>query len=261
MLNALPQWQPAEGALSRFVLGFWQGGRAAEAGETFRILPDGSLDLVWELGPDRSRSIAFGTSTRPRDTALSEGAVYFGIRFRPGAAHRLLDHANPALWEHIADMFLDRGDLSALTDGDGPCLLRQDRDLAPCLADSGDFERRADLVARHLGAIAADADGTDLTETAARLIVARGGQVKIGDLANKLGVTRRQLERQCRRDLGISPKMLARILRFRRAASLIARGRVRSGADLAAAGGYVDQAHLIREFQEFAGTTPRLFQA
>ena len=245
MLNALPQWQPAEGALSRFVLGFWQGGRAAEAGETFRILPDGSLDLVWELGPDRSRSIAFGTSTRPRDTALSEGAVYFGIRFRPGAAHR----------------FLDRGDLSALTDGDGPCLLRQDRDLAPCLADSGDFERRANLVARHLGAIAADADGTDLTETAARLIVARGGQVKIGDLANKLGVTRRQLERQCRRDLGISPKMLARILRFRRAASLIARGQVRSGADLAAAGGYVDQAHLIREFQEFAGTTPRLFQA
>ena len=245
MLNALPQWQPADGALSRFVLGFWQGGRAAKPGETFRILPDGSLDLVWELGPDRSRSIAFGTSTRPRDTALSEGAVYFGIRFRPGAAHR----------------FLDRGDLSALTDGDGPCLPRQDRDLAPCLADSGDFERRANLVARHLGAIAADADGTDLTETAARLIVARGGQVKIGDLVNELGVTRRQLERQCRRDLGVSPKMLARILRFRRAASLIARGRVRSGADLAAAGGYVDQAHLIREFQEFAGTTPRLFQA
>ena len=245
MLNALPQWQPADGALSRFVLGFWQGGRAAEAGETFRILPDGSLDLVWELGPDRPRSIAFGTSTRPRDTALSEGAVYFGIRFRPGAAHR----------------FLDRGDLSALTDGDAPCLLRRDRDLAPRLADSGDFERRANLVARHLGAIAADADGTDLTETAARLIVARGGQVKIGDLVNELGVTRRQLERQCRRDLGISPKMLARILRFRRAASLIARGRVRSGADLAAAGGYVDQAHLIREFQEFAGTTPRLFQA
>jgi AraC-like DNA-binding protein len=245
MLNALPQWQPADGALSRFVLGFWQGGRAAEAGETYRILPDGSLDLVWALGIDAPRSIAFGTSTRPRDTALTEGAVYFGIRFRPGAAHR----------------FLDRGDLSALTDDDAPCLLRRDRDLASRLADGGDFERRASLVAHHLGVIAADADGADLTEAAARLIAARGGQLRIGELADQLGVTRRQLERQCRRDLGVSPKMLARILRFRRAAALIARGQVRSGADLAAAGGYVDQAHLIREFQEFAGTTPRLFHA
>jgi AraC-like DNA-binding protein len=245
MLNALPQWQPADGALSRFVLGFWQGGRPAQAGETFRILPDGSLDLVWALGPDALRSIAFGTSTRPRDTALTEGAVYFGIRFRPGAAHR----------------FLDRGDLSGLTDQDAPCLLRSDRDLAPRLVGIDDFEQRATLIAHHLGTLAARADGADLTETAARLIASKGGQLKIGDLADKLGVTRRQLERQCRRDLGVSPKMLARILRFRRAAALIAQGRVRSGADLAAAGGYVDQAHLIREFQEFAGTTPRLFQA
>jgi AraC-like DNA-binding protein len=243
VLNALPQWQPADGALGRFVLGFWQGGRAAEAGEIFRILPDGSLDLVWALGIDAPRSIAFGTSTRPRDAALSKGAVYFGIRFRPGAAHR----------------FLDRGDLSGLTDGDAPCLLRRDGDLAPRLADSDDFEERAALIARHLGTLAAEAGGADLTETAARLIASTGGQLRIGDLAGKLGVTRRQLERQCRRDLGVSPKMLARILRFRRAAALIGQGRVRSGADLAAAGGYVDQAHLIREFQEFAGTTPRLF--
>jgi AraC-like DNA-binding protein len=245
MLNALPQWQPAAGALRRFVLGFWQGGRAAAAGEIFRILPDGSLDLVWEIGPNTARSIAFGTSTRPRDTALSEGAIYVGIRFRPGAAHR----------------FLDRDDLSALTDDDAPCLLRSDRELALRLADSRDFEDRAALIARHLGTLAADDDGVDLTESAVRLIAERGGQLRIGDLADKLGVTRRQLERQCRRDLGVGPKMLARILRFRRAAALIAQGRVRSGADLAAAGGYVDQAHLIREFQEFAGTTPMLFRA
>jgi AraC-like DNA-binding protein len=245
MLNALPQWQPVDGALSRFVLGFWQGGRAAEAGETFRILPDGSLDLVWALGTDTPHSIAFGTTTRPREAALTEGTVYFGIRFRPGAAHR----------------FLDRGDLSRLTDHDTPCLMRSDRDLAPRLADSGDFERRADLMARHLSTLAADVDDTDLAEAAARLIAARGGQLRIGEMAAQLGVTRRQLERKCRRDLGVSPKMLARILRFRRAAGLIASGQVRSGADLAVAGGYVDQAHLIREFQEFAGTTPRLFQA
>jgi AraC-like DNA-binding protein len=244
MLNALPQWQSADGALRRFVLGFWQGGKAAEAGETFRILPDGSLDLVWELGANAPRSLAFGTTTRPRDAALTEGAVYFGIRFRPGTAHR----------------FLDILDLAYLTDGDAPCTLQRDRDLASRLMAVRDFPARAALVADQLERLAANAETPDLTEMAARLIGAQGGRVRIGDLATKLSVTRRHLERQCRRDLGIGPKMLARITRFRRATDLLSRGRVQSGADLAAAGGYVDQAHLIREFQEFAGTTPKLFR-
>ena len=244
MLNALPQWQSAEGALRRFVLGFWQGGRAAHAGETFRILPDGSLDLVWALERGAPCSIAFGTTTRPRDAALKEGAVYFGVRFRPGAAHRLLDVAY----------------LARLTDGDAPCVLRRDRDLSDGLAARGEFAARAACVAGHLHRLAAEADAPDLSETAARMIGASGGRLRIGDLADRLGVTRRHLERQCRRDLGLSPKMLARITRFRRAAALLAQGRVQSGADLAAAGGYVDQAHLIREFQEFAGTTPKLFR-
>lgn len=243
MLNALPQWQPAEGALRRFVLGFWQGGRPAEAGETFRILPDGSLDLVWQLDP-APVSFAYGTTTRPREALLAEGALYFGVRFRPGTAHR----------------FLDLIDLSQLTDHDAPCLLRHDRDLAARLADAPTFEGRATLIAAQLDRVAADADAADLSEMAARMIGAHSGQVRIDDVADKLGVTRRQLERQSMRDLGISPKMLARITRFRRAAAMLSGGQVRSGADLAAAGGYVDQAHLIREFQEFAGTTPRLFR-
>jgi AraC-like DNA-binding protein len=243
MLNALPQWQPAEGALRRFVLGFWQGGRPAEAGETFRILPDGSLDLVWQLDT-APLSFAYGTTTRPREALLAEGALYFGVRFRPGTAHR----------------FLDLIDLSQLTDHDAPCLLRHDRDLATRLADAPTFEGRVTLIAAQLDRVAAEADAADLSEMAARMIGAHGGQVRIDDLANKLGVTRRQLERQSMRDLGISPKMLGRITRFRRAAAMLSGGQVRSGADLAAAGGYVDQAHLIREFQEFAGTTPKLFR-
>ncbi len=244
MLNALPDWREADGALRRFVLGFWQGGQAAAAGETFRILPDGSLDLVWELGAGAPRSLAFGTTTRPREAALTERAIYLGVRFRPGAAHRLLD----------------AGDLAPLTDGDAPCALRREGDLASRVAESRDFPARAALIAAHLARLAADADAPDLSERAARMIGAQGGQVRIGALADRLGVTQRHLERQCRRDLGIGPKMLARITRFRRAAALLSRGEVRSGADLAAAGGYVDQAHLIREFQEFAGTTPRMFR-
>ena len=244
MLNALPQWHAVDGALARFVVGIWDGAAPALRGNTFRILPDGSIDLAWELGIDVPRSVAFGSTTAPREATLTEGARYFGVRFRPGAAHRLLDLP----------------DLSPLTDNDAPVTLRRDRDLAVRLNDAKTFARRVAIVEKHLLRLADEADTRDLAETVAQAISARGGQVKIDALAERLGATRRHLERICRRDLGLSPKTLARVLRFRRAAALLAAGRVTSGADLAAACGYVDQAHLIREFQEFAGTTPKMFR-
>jgi hypothetical protein len=57
----------------------------------------------------------------------------------------------------------------------------------------------------------------------------------------------------------ISPKLLARTLRFDRAIRLIGGGRVAGLADLAAASGYADQAHLSREFRVFAGSAPAAF--
>ena len=59
---------------------------------------------------------------------------------------------------------------------------------------------------------------------------------------------------------GVPPKYLSRILRFRRAADrMLASGAQPSWAQFAVACGYYDQAHFIREFQEFAGVTPDRF--
>jgi AraC-like DNA-binding protein len=245
LLNALPLWQPAAAPLSRFVLGFWQGNRAAGDNESFRILPDGALDLVWRLGAGAPTALGFGTGTRPRDAKLAKGALYFGLRFRSGSAHR----------------FLDEGDLSDLTDSARESGLRGGGgDLARALNDAEDFPARARILSRHLARLAEQAAAPDLIELAARAIEQGGGAEKIDDLAARLGVTRRHLERLARKQLGVSPKMLARIARFRRAARMIQKGEALSGADLAAACHYVDQAHLIREFQEFAGATPKRFR-
>jgi AraC-like DNA-binding protein len=54
--------------------------------------------------------------------------------------------------------------------------------------------------------------------------------------------------------VGLPPKTLARIFRFRRALELLGRG---SGlAELAYDCGYYDQAHLNRDFRQFTGTSP-----
>jgi len=79
-------------------------------------------------------------------------------------------------------------------------------------------------------------------------------------LASKAGISSRQLRRMCVWHTGVSPKYLGRIVRFRRVVEHIGTAAARSmrpnWAELAAACGYFDQAHFIREFQEFTGLTP-----
>jgi AraC-like DNA-binding protein len=55
--------------------------------------------------------------------------------------------------------------------------------------------------------------------------------------------------------LGVSPKTLARMVRFGNACRL-ARLGAGSWADIACAAGFADQAHLAREFSDLAGETP-----
>ena len=79
------------------------------------------------------------------------------------------------------------------------------------------------------------------------------------ELAKELGCSRKHLTLRFRHEFGVSPKLLARILRFDRAVRLIGAGRVAGLADLAAASGYADQAHLSREFRIFTGSAPTAF--
>ena len=60
-----------------------------------------------------------------------------------------------------------------------------------------------------------------------------------------------------REQVGVPPKLLARILRFQRAVAL-SRHRPRLGRDRHRCG-YYDQAHLIRDFHQFAGSSPAEF--
>src|SRR5262249_3411363 len=82
--------------------------------------------------------------------------------------------------------------------------------------------------------------------------------IPLDRIALDAGLSERHLRRACIERTGVSPKYLRRILRFREAAQRL-RGGQPSWAQFAAACGYYDQAHFIREFQEFAGCTPGRF--
>jgi AraC-like DNA-binding protein len=87
-------------------------------------------------------------------------------------------------------------------------------------------------------------------------LVASGGAVGVGELADEVGWSRRHLGDRFRAEIGLAPKVTGRVVRFHRAKQLLGRATRPGLADIAAAVGYADQAHFTREFRELAGTTP-----
>jgi AraC-like DNA-binding protein len=117
----------------------------------------------------------------------------------------------------------------------------------------GPFPRHTGpMDARHLIA-------PEVTQAWQTLLATRGA-VSVADLAEETGWSLRHLDNRFRAEIGLTPKAAARVIRFDRARRMLMR-RVSQGgppalADLAAAGGYYDQAHLAREFRGLAGCPP-----
>ncbi len=82
------------------------------------------------------------------------------------------------------------------------------------------------------------------------------GKELIPWLADELALSERTLRRRFGEAFGYGPKTLDRILRFQRFLTLLRGTGHRSLAELAAAAGYADQAHLTRESRRLAGGTP-----
>ncbi|MGI9288225.1 MAG: helix-turn-helix domain-containing protein [Pseudomonadales bacterium] len=84
------------------------------------------------------------------------------------------------------------------------------------------------------------------------------GDLRVDDLCSELGISRKHLNNIYKSSTGLSPKTYARLTRFRSIVDRI-QGPLESWVGIAADKGYFDQAHLIRDFKQFAGETPNSF--
>lgn len=88
------------------------------------------------------------------------------------------------------------------------------------------------------------------------LLLSRNGDLPMRALLEITGWSRRRLATQFSEHLGMTPKTLARLVRFRHAERLLRAPGHRSLASIALTCGFYDQAHLNRDFREFSGCTP-----
>lgn len=191
-------------------------------------MPDVCCDLVWGR---RGLSLS-GPSTRAKASQNVGGEVWL-LRLAPLVARAWLQ------------MPLDRfTDLSVPLADVAPHLAR---DLE-CLKEEG----RLEALVRPSGDVTAA--GVDRRLVAAVGALQRGERV--AQVAARVALSERQLERVFRAELGMAPKTFARILRFREALRAAVRGA--RMVDASAAAGFADQAHFSREALAFTGASPRV---
>lgn len=246
---------PPHPRMARHVACLWYLRKPADAGAPpDRVLPDGCMELVFNLRTPFSRADATGRFAR-QPPAIVVGqlsrfmllqstteAEVLAARFTPAGAHAIfrLD------LDEITDQHVALEDL-------GPSW----RELAARIAEAPTLAARVRLLEEALRRrCPAEASADARATVAITMLTTAEMPPRIAAVARAVGLSPRQLERRFRREVGLTPKHFARLARFRRVLAALDRADPR-WADLAARAGYSDQPHLVREFREFAGLPPR----
>ena len=224
-----------------------------------RGLPSRHMTLIVSIGepidvraqtdahqaPDRYRFVAGGLQAGPAliaTPAVQEGVA---IELTPLGCRSLLGLPAGALW----DTSVEAADVV------GPAGF----ELWERLQHAGDWPARFAACDDVLGRLAASTDAPPPAPElsgAWGLLVGSGGTVGVADVADRVGWSRRHLTARFTAELGLSPKLAARVVRFERATALLRSPRRPALAEVAAACGYYDQPHLNRDFLEMAGCPP-----
>jgi AraC-like DNA-binding protein len=226
-------------SLASFVECYWTGEVLED--HAARILPDGCADIIFfAQKKELIDAQVVGVMTRTHSVQLEAGTRLLGIRFQPGMAGAVL-----------------RGQLRAFNDQSVP-LGSGNAFGADGLVRAADGRKSIEDQVAAIEKQLSDLPRIDRFQQAILELVARKGQLSVKEFAAAAKVGSRQLRRTCLKYAGLTPKHLARILRFRAAAAALRRGETDT-TGVALEYGYYDQAHMIRDFRELAGTSPGRF--
>ena len=199
---------------------------------------------VWETAGE---TVLFGANARPMPVRVTGPFTVAGFGIKPGGWRALIGKSARTFTDRMIPLSSAWGDLAqtmfaavSTAASDGEIVTWMEAALTAQLARIG--RSKEDLLMSRFEALARQ-DST----------------AKIEDLAAKLGMSVRQVERRCLDAFGLSPKTVLRRSRFLDMATAM-RGFSTPSEEQLAALRYFDQSHLNREFHRFAGMTPGKFR-
>ena len=242
-------------ALRPYVRCYWTlNAPSTGAAGSQRVLPDGCVEIVINLGEQfirhdetgrverQPRVLLVGPTTRHMSIAPTGSIRLVGIRFAPGGAFPFLT-TSPREVRDAAPA------LDAVAPPFEPGMV----DRLATTAPGSERSILDEALGRRLARARRLTDRRVLASVRATYLATQ--PLRVDTLIALTGLGARQIERTFRDNVGFGPKTLCRLARFQRVVRMVEASTRPPWARVAAQQGYADQAHLAREFREFAGTT------
>lgn len=227
---------------------FYEFSKKKNSKVEMKAVPDGSVDLLFGIGEQDVKTYIGGTVLAAKGWEFEDGRSYFGVRFQPGSC---------ILPEELSIRDLVNKDLEI--DGN----LFGDH-LTEKLAGSKNISERVNVFTTEYAKLRGKelADGIQKLENYLReRIYDTDGCICIRQLAEETGYSECYIRRVFQQVHGISPKNFERFVRFQKLLHVINKmpERIRLDA-LAQQCGYYDEAHMIKDFKQYAGITPQGYE-
>ena len=247
--------------LSALVESIWDCRQATPEHRLERLLPSARPQLVINLAEDETRvyddalrcsrnagAALDAPSHRSFIIDTAEQTAVVGVVFHAGAAAAFFRER----MDRLANCHVD---LDAIADGAGA--LRQR------LLDATHAQARLRILAQWLTAHASKVDARrhPAIAHALRILDAAPDASRIPAIAATCRLSPRRFGALFREQVGMAPKRYARLQRFHHVVAQVHRHERVAWAEVAADGGFHDQAHLVHEFRAFSGMTPGTYLA
>jgi AraC-like DNA-binding protein len=227
--------------LSQSIECYWTMQGASHGSTT--VFPDGCMDLIYTFESVGCQLYVVGNMTKPIRTSSDDKADFLGVRFHPGG----LAHFTKANFSELTDLVVDANEILKV-----PSWCSVD-----ALTGLKNENRISTLNKFFLSQL--NREPRQAWENCLHEMMQTKGAGRINQLSFSNGISEKHLHRKFIEKVGLSPKQLARILRFREAKNKIENQGFVSLGDLAFTLGYNDHAHLTKSFKELAGITPSEF--
>lgn len=247
--------------LEPFVECFWllaAPHNPAEEAKNEIVLPDGKTELIVHFGDDfcklekienenkfvrQARVLMSGQLTEHIVLKPTGEIGVVAARFKPAGAARFFSLP----FEEIVDQVID------LASYDENTASQLQQDIAKTLSHDQRLEFMQSFLKNRLQQ---ESQEDIFVRQACRYIMQSEGEYTVAELVKLIGFSERQLERKFKQQVGLSPKMLSRIVRFQKILRMTQASKNMTLVEAAVSCGYYDQSHFIRDFTKFSGDSP-----